>query len=73
MGELGPKGGAQRLPNQGGRYSTDTPLPDLEPGRQVESASGSNVPLAAPPEGESACMSVCQAKENSALCSLLYF
>ena len=58
MGKLGTKGGAQRLPNLGGQYSTDTPLCDLEPGRQVESASASNVPLAAPPKGESACMSV---------------
>ena len=63
-------GPCRRCQIWGARYSTDTPLPDPEPGRQVVSASGSNVPLAAPPESESACMRVWQAKENS-LCTVL--
>ena len=45
-----PGGPAEATKSGGGRHSTDTPLPDPEPGRQVESASGSNVPLAAPPK-----------------------
>ena len=69
-----PPGGPADAVKSGGHGIPQTlPLPDPEPGRQVVSASGSNVPLAAPPESESACMCDKQRKTLCALCSLLYF
>ena len=53
-----PGGPAEATKSGGGGIPQTLPLPDPEPGRQVVSASGSNVPLAAPPESESAYMRV---------------